>query len=835
MPTIDQLEAAVVAADDDVIPVSQGGTARRVTRSQLLAGTQSSLALNSGLLGRVSAGFGPPQQVSLGRNLSITDGVLNGPPPFSATTLPRSSSVNLSDLVPVWQGGSGQATDLRTLLSVGGIDVSRQVATSAIGVSRELGAWFGDALTVEAFGAVGDGVTNDSLAFSLALASGRPLLLGPKVYRIDGQFNVIGSAVMIGVAGSSVLRRSVQKGGAWINVLGPKFVAKDIVFDAGSVSGDSWGVLVGSKCVRTEFRNCGFINSTGPTLGTGLTIQSCDGADDSEISYTIDSCHFSNNGCHGLWLQAVTGAVVSRCLASNNTGYGICLDFNDPSFQQKVRQSSVIGCRCISNSRGISIGNYNETNLEPPRWGLQYPDAVDIVASGNFCLGNRSYGIAVSGERIQVIDNQIVVSDTNEVASGILCNVKSSLISGNSISGPGQYGIDAGGCNDVTLKANSIVNCAVGINPGGSTRVDVVGNKLLENRRAITIFQIETDGSGSNFGIACSDVNIAENTVSCGNGNAGVLLFDGPERVRISGNRFVSSSVSYHSDCFWGHSDSISIADNTWNGAKATLSAFRQTEAGVTLVVGDLLNEALVPPSLDRINTISGVYEAEMNGKLSFVRVTDGGQNYASADVVVIGGGSGAKATAYIRDGTVVGIAVTDRGYGYDPDRTTIHITGDGDGAEAQAFVGVPPPNGHTLTLNCPTSVSFSNEHGLSNWTGAIITAPARTDIVWRYANCGWTAVRFFPNTYVQPVADGGISLRSAQGDLRIQPGPDGHVRICSDIEPTGYLSCLGRGSPEGVVAAPPGSDYRNLDGGIGATLWLKTRSDDANGWTALA
>ena len=71
MPTIDQLDAAAASGDTDSVPVSQGGIVRRVSRLQLLASTQPTLAVASGLrcqpphLDRASSGFfavGPGHQ-----------------------------------------------------------------------------------------------------------------------------------------------------------------------------------------------------------------------------------------------------------------------------------------------------------------------------------------------------------------------------------------------------------------------------------------------------------------------------------------------------------------------------------------------------------------------------------------------------------------------------------------------------------------------------------------------------------------------------------------------------------------------------------------------------
>lgn len=88
---------------------------------------------------------------------------------------------------------------------------------------------------------------------------------------------------------------------------------------------------------------------------------------------------------------------------------------------------------------------------------------------------------------------------------------------------------------------------------------------------------------------------------------------------------------------------------------------------------------------------------------------------------------------------------------------------------------------------------------------------------------------------YLAPAGDGGFAVRSVANDVVMRPGGGGRVRVSSDGEPMGFASLLGRGSPVGVVAAPPGSDYRNLDGGSGATLWVKRTGSDASGWVAVA
>ena len=101
MPTIDQLAPAFSASDADEFVVSQGGIARKITLAQVLNGLQGKLAIPAGtLLGR-SDGFGAPQVIAVGQNLSLKGStlsataspfVLNAAPTWNRTDRCRSHS-----------------------------------------------------------------------------------------------------------------------------------------------------------------------------------------------------------------------------------------------------------------------------------------------------------------------------------------------------------------------------------------------------------------------------------------------------------------------------------------------------------------------------------------------------------------------------------------------------------------------------------------------------------------------------------------------------------------------------------------------------------------------
>ena len=841
MPTIDRLVPAAVSADDDMLPVSQGGSTRKVTRAQLVAGLQPELAMSSGeLLGRFSSGSGSPERVVLGANLSMVNGVLSSVAAARTGDLPVGAGPSLTDLVAVSGSGRDMAVPVRALLAglsgVDGLDLSRQVAGGAAGFKRSLADWFGDATPVEAFGAVGDGVTDDQAAFDRAVASGRPVRLGPKTYVVNGQWTIVGRTALIGVAGFTVLRRRAQFGGAWIAVTGGSFRAIGIDFDAGGLSGDSWGVLVTPGCGETLFQDCVFRNSTGATLGNGLTIQARDGAAGRSGRHVVRDCSTRDNMVHGIWVQAAGGAAIEGCEAFGNGGFGICMDFNDPAFQQVVRNGQIVGCRAWGNARGISIGNFNETNSEPPRWGGAHPDAVGVLVSGNVCHDNTSYEIAVSGFGMQVCGNRLA---PGVGGCGVLMNASSSRVAENFVSGPGQFGIDAGGCLDCDIAGNVVQGCAVGINPGGSRNVRVSGNRLLGNVWGITAYQIETDGRGSNFGVACDGLRLSDNLIQLRDSSGGgIFLIDGPQNVVITENDFTAGPGSQASQAIWAHTDSVVIAKNTWNSGSRTICNPTQTSGLYQVQYPDAVDEVMLTSASDPVDSIVGQHQAAMSGRISFIRLLSGGSGYTHAAVTVVGQGGGAAAVAHLRDGAVLGVALISGGVGYGGATADVLIEGDGAGARAAAIVGLPVPEGRRLIMHCNGPVQFKRQGSMpfqDNWTGGDVLVPAASEIKWVGTWGGWHATSFACANYLTPGIDGSVTVRSIAGDVALRPAGAGQVRFGTDSEPAGFVSVLGRGTPEGVIAAPAGSDFRNLSGGVGSTLWLKQVGSGTSGWVAIA
>ena len=639
-----------------------------------------------------------------------------------------------------------------------------------------------------------------------------------------------------------MLRRAQQSGnGAWIAVQADRFRAFGVIFDANraSVSIDSWGVLVTSACQTSEFRGCVFRNAAGATLGSGLVFQASYPA---RCDHVVQDCEFSGNTSHGAWVQACSGVQLLGCRAFGNGQYGIVADFNDATFQQKTTLVQLVGNHAWNNLRGIAVGNYNATNTQPAVWGNANPDAIAVLVAGNVCHDNALYGIAVSGQALAITGNMVSNNGVGAAGgAGILANISYGQVAGNMVTGPSTFGIDAGGSLASVLRGNMVSGAAIGINCGGGSAVLVDGNDLQGcTLWSIAANNVETDGLGNNFGVACSNLAITGNWIGLGSPTAGgVLLRDGPQGVLVARNHFVGSGAL--ANCLWANTDTVITERNSFNFTARFICNPAMSGGLQQLVFPDIADAVMVTAAPAGVQSMISSYQAQMLGQISFIKITAGGSGYSHAALAIGGVGSSAAASAVISNGVVIGAVVTSPGNGYGPVGTTVSVivSGDGTGCAATAYAAPPLAEERRLTVRCNAGVHFSRVGSVplqENWTLTDINVPANSEVTWTASWGSWRAGPFAGADYLAADGLGGAILRSqAGGDVALHPNGGGHVRLLSDAESTGCITTVGRGSPEGVVNAPAGSDYRNLNGGVGTTYWVKQGATTSLGWVAVA
>ena len=436
-----------------------------------------------------------------------------------------------------------------------------------------------ESVSVLDFGAVGDGVADDTLAIQAALNSGASVFLPSGTYNISSALTIsTNGQEFIGQGkGKSIIKQTAtNKNGIIItgnNVYVGHLQVRDIVRSSGSAefSGVVWGAVDGTvienvkvdtsddsgiRCgydlvggvvvpsTNSKILNCDITNVVGQVGATG-------GGFGIEVIGAFD-CICLGNDIEGVGFHGIRISGSSRCMIANNQidnwaelggGEGVHVSggFSPliPSFQNVVTGNILTLASNIA-STSDRVGVYLAD------------DAIDCVVSSNIITMSDANGYSQAGGNI----NGMWIRQ-GPGSSGV--STSRAVISNNVMKGSLYLGINASNYISQTLITDNIIRdfYAVGIQLGNDTgeTVDsnISGNTIVGNPSATTAYGINNVGTLS----GC----VISNNIITDVGRA-VELVGTINRLSLTGNTLLR--VIYTGDVAYGIYVNATVADNVF-------------------------------------------------------------------------------------------------------------------------------------------------------------------------------------------------------------------------------------------------------------------------------
>lgn len=398
-------------------------------------------------------------------------------------------------ITSAWQAVIGNAT-LSGGMSTMGISAAMQpvvgaatlaAARTALGVSS-VGL---EVYNVKAYGAVGDGVTNDAAAINAAITacSAGIVYFPPGVYRVN---STIFMKPGVSLWGTSRLVSTLVAGANNVNIVG--YVATGVLptgfqiwnlgFGGGGFTGCYGIVLDGVDATKRlsiiDIQNCYF-----GTLAQGLYMNFC-------ANVTISTC-FSNTATAGFWVKMCADVTLMNCQAQAGAGYGFYVQGGAGAYDEGVKVlgcstngqafgffaqdqdwGQIVGCS-FSTCIGLPMAFVNAKNWRVSQTDIAAAAVVpglttdancsNIQLSENFVALN-TVGFALQGQRLGVRGNHFVGNSGIDIS---LVNTTVATVTGNDCDSAGvpQSIVESGTANFSLITGNTVNGTIVLV--GGSS------------------------------------------------------------------------------------------------------------------------------------------------------------------------------------------------------------------------------------------------------------------------------------------------------------------------------------------------------------------------------
>lgn len=592
----------------------------------------------------------------------------------------------------------------------------------------------GASVNVLDYGAKGDGLTDDTAAFTAALANGKVVFVpaSSSPYIVDGV--VMSANSKLYSFGNAILKRKN-------NATQSSMIKCDSINNF-IISGVK---LDGNKANQT-------------VIGHGIYV--VDTTDSANFTFSfIENNNLIDHNGHGILIERSSSIRIIGNTAANNTYNGITVQ--DP--QQPVPSSATSKHIIVSENEtsncavGIQIlgTTAGSTALGEILSQSNYVNGFFVV-NNNSCHDNALIGLCCQGTGFSVTGNVLERNGNGTSYGGALFNCGYSSFTGNTVVNNYYYGVDAGfACfseisGNVIYSNGKVIGQAIGLNLGATNCVAVIGNKIGDNGGtsggSYQILASGIDGSLAAWApFTGFDLNIRANDIEINGANpyyVGIQVTNGFSGVNITENTFYNRTngtvmrVLLPGDSTCVERNKVLDSASSWQCSAAS--------AGFTVIPD--YGEVIEITGTDTINSLFTTTQLYGRDKVCTVVMTNNGSGYTSAPTVSLVGGGGTNATgtpALAANGRIYGVYITDYGSGYTPGATfSVGFSGGGGaGAAATAYVGCDNAVDRVVVLKFTGAAVVKHNVGNIYLNGTDFTGSSTASLTLRSDNGNWYEV----------------------------------------------------------------------------------------------
>lgn len=433
---------------------------------------------------------------------------------------------------------------------------------------------------VRAYGAKGNGVTDDSAAINAALsaasaAGGGTVYLPPGNYILGTSVAPGSNTVLRGAGPASKLTCTANTPAISVNS------ASNVQVRDLQVVGGNNGAFTSNRGVHFNTVTAGLISNVRTlTCYQGISVYS-------SSSITVENCYVANDISGGSD-AGIRLSSTNRCTVRGN--------FIDTPAAHGINAGSLGTDSIIEGNHiwspgnaGITINGSSTTGTGP---GILIANNIirDAAVNGMIiengaswirCIGNFVYTSASDG---------ISISDgTGDAPAHV-------IIADNVIRTAGRYGIFDNGCNYITIEGNTVtVFVDDGIRCGAGIGCKVTGNTVTDGSSTL--------GAGIRIYSGLNDAIVANNTIRA---NAGIGIVIDADRAIVTGNAVrdndVTGVLAVGGIVLTGNASRTTVTGNVSRRNSGTRQDYGvEIRAGCTnaVIVGNILFENTTAATLD--------------------------------------------------------------------------------------------------------------------------------------------------------------------------------------------------------------------------------------------